>query len=144
LADRTEELMEETRKVLNSCPGGCDSACHECLMHYWNQRVHSKLDRFAALDLLNWCQNSVLPEPLSYDKQDELLSPLNSLGSEYGIKGDGEKHFIYANGSISEIVAYPAMWNAHGRQIPNGVVAVSDKLLQYALPKADSVIREQI
>lgn len=144
LADRTEELMAETRKVLNTCPAGCDSACHECLMHYWNQRVQGNLDRFAALDLLDWCQHSVLPAPLSYEAQKELLSPLNSLGSDYEIESDGQKHYIRANGIVREIIAFPAMWNESSRQIPIGVVAVSDKILKYALPKADAVIREQI
>ncbi len=144
LADRTEELMEETRKVLVSCPTKCDSACHECLMHYWNQRVHVNLDRYAALDLLNWCQKSVLPDPLSYDTQDELLMPLNSMGSEYCIQSSGGKHYIQANEKSKEIIAYPAMWSKQNSRIPQNVIAVSDKLLKYALPKADAVIRAQL
>lgn len=144
LANRTEELIAETREVLNSCPAGCDSACHECLMHYWNQRVQGNLDRFAALDLLNWCQNSTLPEPLSYKKQEELLSLFSSLGSDYKIETDGKKHYICANGNAREIIVYPAMWSKHNRRIPKATVAVSDKLVKYALPRADAVIREQI
>lgn len=144
LADRTEELMEETKKVLNTCPNGCDSACHECLKHYWNQRVHGSLDRFAALDLLKWCQYSELPEQLSYDKQEELLKPLNSLDAEYSISSDKQKHYIHANGMTREIIAYPAMWSEHNSRIPADAVRISDKLLKYALPKADAVIREQL
>lgn len=79
LAEKTRELMNETRKVLSTCSAECDSACHECLMHYWNQRVHSLLDRFAALELLDWCEKSILPEELSYEQQDKLLAPLNAL-----------------------------------------------------------------
>lgn len=144
LADRTEELVQETRNVLNACPVGCDSACHECLMHYWNQRTHGKLDRFAALELLNWCEKSELPMTLTYKRQEELLSPLNYLGADYKIISDGMKHYIRIDGIIREIVAYPAMWNERSSLIPSNVVSVSDKLLQYALPKADSVIRAQI
>ncbi|MSV23732.1 DEAD/DEAH box helicase [Selenomonas sp. WCA-380-WT-3B 3/] len=144
LADRTEELMQETRNVLNSCSAECDSACHECLMHYWNQRVHGILDRFAALDLLDWCQHSKLPGKLSYAKQHELLNPLNFLGAEYSIEADGKKHYISIGGKKREIIAYPAMWSTqYIRLTTDGVVVVSDKLLKYALPKADSVIREQ-
>lgn len=107
LADRTEELMEETRNVLMTCPAECDSACHECLMHYWNQRVHAKLDRFAALDLLDWCQKSKLPDALSYEKQEELLIPLNHLGSDYIIESDGVKHYVkYENKHIRVILLY--------------------------------------
>ena len=144
LADCTEELMEAARRLLVSCPGGCDSACHECLMHYWNQRVHANLDRFVALELLNWCQKSILPNPLSFDVQNVLLRPLNFMGSDYSIETEGGKHYIRFNGRCREIVAYPAMWSRQNSRIPNNVVAVSDKLLKYALPKADAVIREQL
>ena len=144
LADRSEELMEETRKVLNTCPAGCDSACHECMMHYWNQRVHANLDRFAALELLDWCRDSSLPTAIPFDKQEKLLAPLNSLGSEYQIDSVNGKCYIHFNGRTQEIIAYPAMWSENNRRIPDSVVAVPDKLLKYALPKADAVIREQI
>ena len=144
LADRTVELMEETKTVLKTCSAGCDSACHECMMHYWNQRVHSNLDRFAALELLDWSKDSSLPPSIPFDKQKQLLMPLNSLGSEYEIDTVGDKCYIHFQGRTQEIVVYPAMWNEHNKRIPQGVVAVSDKLLKYALPKADSVIREQI
>ena len=43
-----------------------------------------------------------------------------------------------------ETIVYPAMWNDRSDLIPNDVIAVSDKMLQYALPKADSMIRSQM
>lgn len=144
LAERTNELMQETRKILNSCPNDCDSACHECLMHYWNQRVHSLLDRYAANELLDWCENSELPNALSYEKQDELLSPLNALGAEFSVCGNGRKHHVEFHGKRYEIMAVPAMWGEFSGLIPDGVIAVSDKLLKYALPKADAFIRSRL
>ena len=144
LADRTEELMKETKRVLVSCPAECDSACHECLMHYWNQRVHANLDRFAALDLLNWAQTSMLPAPLAFKIQEELLLPLNSMGSDYSIESFGGKHYVRINGKRTEIIAYPAMWSMQNSRLPNGAIVVSDKLLKYALPKADATIRDQL
>ncbi len=143
LADRTEELMDEIRKVLSECPAKCDSACHECLMHFGNQRVHNNLDRFAALQLLDWCQNSILPEPLSYEEQDKLLLPLNSLGSDYRIDTDGQQHFLIRDGIPHKIVVLPSMWSKRYYKIAANTITVSDKLLKYALPKADSIIREQ-
>lgn len=144
LADRTEELMAEIRKVLSECPAKCDSACHECMMHFWNQRVQSNLDRFAALQLLNWCQHSVLAEPLSYEEQEKLLLPLNALGSDYRIEARGHQHFLIENGKSHKIMVLPAMWSKHYSKIPSDVINISDKLLKYALPKADAIIREQI
>ena len=144
LAERTSELMKETREVLNTCPSGCDSACHECLMHYWNQRVHGLLDRYAALDLLNWCENSILASPLTYEKQEELLMPLNALSAEFRITGDGTRHFIENNGNRQEIVAYPAMWNEHISLLPSRAICISYQLLKYAMPKVDAIIRASL
>lgn len=144
LANRTVDLMEETRNVLSFCPAECDSACHECLMHYWNQRVHSSLDRFAALELLSWSKNSVLPESLPFEVQDALLAPLNSMGSNYSIDYAEGKHYIHADGVSKNIIVYPAMWSIDNKRIPDNAVAISDKLLKYALPKADAIIRDQL
>lgn len=144
LADRTEELMAEIRKVLSECPAKCDSACHECMMHFWNQRVQSNLDRFAALQLLDWCQHSILPEPLSYEEQGKLLLPLNALGSDYRTEALEGHHFLIENGKSHEIIVLPAMWSKQYGEIPSNVITVSDKLLKYALPKADAIIREQL
>ena len=144
LADRTEELMSEIRKVLSECPAKCDSACHECMMHFWNQRVQSNLDRFAALQLLDWCQCSVLPAPLSYENQERLLLPLNALGSDYRIESHEQQHYLIENGRSHRILVVPAMWSKHYSEIPSNVITVSDKLLKYALPKANAVIREQL
>lgn len=144
LADRTEELMSEIRKVLSDCPANCDSACHECMMHFGNQRVQNYLDRFAALELLNWCQYSILPPPIAYEEQEKLLLPLNAMGSDYKIESDGTKHFVNYNKHMQEIVVYPAMWNKKNLGIPTNTISISDKLLRYALPKADAMIREQL
>ncbi len=142
LAERTRELMGETRKVLEHCPAGCDSACHECLMHYWNQRVQGLLDRFAALELLRWCESSELPPELTYDRQEELLEPLNAMGAEYKIVGDGVQHYVRMWNKISSVAVYPAMWSES--LLPDGVITLADKLLKYALPKADEIIRAKI
>ena len=144
LADRTEELMSEIRKVLSDCSANCDSACHECLMHFWNQRVHKNLDRFAALQLLDWCRDSILPAPLSYEEQDKLLLPLNALGSDYIIETREHQHFLIENGKSHRIMVVPAMWSKHYGEIPSNVITISDKLLKFALPKADAIIREQL
>lgn len=110
-------------------------------MHYWNQRVHSLLDRFAALELLEWCENSNLPPELSYDQQEKLLEPLNALGAEYKIVGDGIHHFVAMRNKKCKIAAYPAMWCENSILLPAGTITLADKLLKYALPKADELIR---
>lgn len=144
LAEKTVDLIYETKKVLESCHAGCDSACHECLMHYWNQRVHGLLDRFTALELLNWCENSQLSAELSYDQQEKLLEPLNAMGAEYRIVGNGLKHFVEWRNKKCGIVVYPAMWSESSSLLPTGTITLADKLLKYALPKADDIIRTEL
>lgn len=144
LAKRTDELMKRTRDVLEDCPADCDSACHECLMHYWNQRVHGLLDRYAALELMNWCENSELPDALSYEMQDKLLNPLNALGAEFQIVGDGYKHYVRTKYRQHEIIVYPAMWSAKSSVLPSDAIAIADNYLKYALPKVDSIIRMEM
>lgn len=101
------------------------------------------MDRFAALQLLDWCQQSVLPAPLSYEDQEKLLAPLKALGSDYIIEAREQKHYLIENGRSHRIMVLPAMWSKHYSEIPSNVITVSDQLLKYALPKADAIIREQ-
>ena len=99
------------------------------------------LDRKAALDLLDWCEAAKLPDAIPYDEQEQLLLPLNALNAEFSIIGDGQKHYVQVGSQKKEIVAYPAMWSEYSRMLPRSGVAVSDKMLKYALPKVDAMIR---
>lgn len=142
LAEQTSKLLKETEKILDFCPQRCDSACHECLQHFWNQRVHTQLDRYAGLELLRWCKNSTMASPLTYRQQDDLLKPLGLLSPRYRIVRDGTNHYVECNGKKTRIYVYPAMWNEHSHSIPKGVIAVSDKQIKYALPTVDAKIRD--
>jgi hypothetical protein len=130
LSEQTSKLLKETEKVLEYCPKMCDSACHDCLQHFWNQRVHTQLDRFAGLELLKWCKNSALAAPLTYRQQDELLKPLGRLSPRYQISRDGTNHYVESNGKKTRIYVYPAMWNKYSKSIPQGTIAVSDRSIK--------------
>ena len=78
---------------------------------------------------------------LIQDKQEKLLEPLNALGAEYKIVGDGIHHFVAMQNKRCKIAAYPAMWCESSILLPAGTITLADKLLKYALPKADELIR---
>ncbi len=137
LSEQTSMLLQETEKVLEYCPNHCDSACHECLQHFWNQRVHTQLDRYAGLELLKWSKDSTMAPSLSYKQQDALLKPLGSLSPRYTIVGDRTSHYVEHNGIKTRIYVYPAMWQEHYHTIPKDAIAVSDKQIKYALPQVD-------
>ncbi len=40
IANRVNELLNRTNEILRNCK--CDSSCHECLNHFWNQRVQNE------------------------------------------------------------------------------------------------------
>lgn len=144
LSDQTTKLLTETENVLAFCPKECDSACHDCLQHYWNQRVHTKLDRYAGLELLKWCKDSSMAAPLDFKLQDQLLNPLRLLNAKYSISCDGENHFVDYNGHKNRIYVYPAMWNKRSEYLPPNSITISDKLIKYNLPQADAEIRDAI
>ena len=113
-------------------------------MHYWNKRHHDVLDRFAAIDLLDWAEQGILPDSLSFERQRQLLAPLKALDSDLQFSDDGIRHYIGQGKSRREIVAYPAMWSGEIDLLPPDAVCISDKLLEYALPTADTEIRRRV
>lgn len=73
-----------------------------------------------------------------------MLEPLNALGVEYKIIGNGTQHFVEFQNKKCRIVSYPAMWSDDSSLLPTKTIAIADKLLKYALPKADEIIREKL
>ena len=139
LADNVNEFLEYTRNTLNDCPSNCENSCHQCLNHYWNQRVQDKLNRFKALELLDWGQFGYMPDPISAERQYELLLPVRKW-FEY----DNNVSLELVNGTIlakskqgqSEVYVYPSMWRDNNKEIPEGVIAIPDRMIEIALPTA--------
>lgn len=137
LENHIGELFEETEKVLE-CKNNCKTACHDCLKHYWNQRVQYDLDRHLAKQLLNWCKFNELPVEINFDEQVKLVNGLKEyilVDKYFDIQIDKNKMFVVNGDYKKQICIYPAMWNSQYR-ISSDVLAISDKLLLRALPNA--------
>lgn len=132
-----DPLLQNVADTLD-CKKRCATACHSCLKHYWNQRVHGKLDRIAALELLKWGRYGDLPKPLGIDEQDKIITPLKRLlidaHPEIRFQSEQRSISIILPKTSVKIVVYPAMW-ALPMQSEN-TLYVSDKLVKNALPKA--------
>ncbi len=50
--DRWAEVMAGARTVVESCPGGCERSCIDCLQGFRNAFIHRHLDRHAASRVL--------------------------------------------------------------------------------------------
>lgn len=133
IADEIITLLKMIRNLLEGC--NCSDACHNCLKHYRNQYVHGMLDRFAALDLLNWGISGTIHTDYSIDQQKKMLYPLRNILEQSGCK------IVYDESGLSvrsgtrskQLVIYPAM-----RIEPkdNNKIFVSDGYIKYAKPYA--------
>ena len=124
-------LLSKTRELLEGCT--CESACHKCLKHYRNQFVHGMLDRKAALNLLDWGEQTKLPAELSPVQQKEILAPMTRILQRSGFSVDFDGHRITVRGkwASKKLVIYPAMW---AKPRGSDTIFISDALFKYAKP----------
>ena len=140
VADAIVELLADMKELLSSC--NCGSACSKCLKHYRNQYVHGMLDRFAALQLLEWGIDGINASPIEPGTQIKMIIPLVNILKQSGceITSDGE---ITATGrkNTKKVVVYPAMWV---EPQATGTIYVSDAYIKYAKPYAVQKILDSV
>ena len=128
------DLLKDVRDLLSSCD--CDSACTKCLKHFGNQFIQGKLDRFAALELLNYAETGELTDSLSVDDQYQLVKPIIGLLNQNGIKIGTHNDSLILNDSIYLTIC-PAMWKTRN---DTSNLYISDVLVKYAKPYAYTMI----
>lgn len=140
VANSIAELLADMKQLLSSC--NCGSACSKCLRHYRNQYVHGMLDRFAALQLLEWGADGINASPIKLETQIKMIMPLINILKQSGceITVDGE---IIATGrrNKKKVVVYPAMWV---EPQATDTIFVSDAYIKYAKPYAVQKILDNV
>jgi ATP-dependent helicase YprA (DUF1998 family) len=145
IANNSNILFSKTRELLKSCD--CDSSCHKCLNHFWNQRVQNNLDRNFALDLLDWGRNSKIKKAFSIDEQYNIFKPLKELlelDKEYKVEKRQDRIIIEGNMTEKEVYVYPSMWNADSSLFPDDAIVLSNRLIIKALPEAYSRVIQSL
>lgn len=131
LSSELKSLLKKAEEILSDC--SCKSACSHCLKHYRNQFIHGMLDRFAALELLQWGRSNTCPSSIPLEEQNKLLSPFRDILSRIGIELSltHEGIFLTADQHRCKVTVYPAI-------LPQPQAAntlfLSDVFLKYAQP----------
>lgn len=140
VADAIAELLSDMKELLSSCD--CGSACSKCLKHYRNQYVHGMLDRFAALQLLEWGVDGIKASPIKPETQINMIMPLANILKQSGCEITADSEITAAGRrSKKKVVIYPAMWvEPHA----TNTIFVSDAYIKYAKPYAVQKILDNI
>lgn len=133
VSEDIDKILDRVRDILIGCD--CSDACHRCLKHYRNQFVHGQLDRYAALDLLNWGMNGTLPEDIEFQKQVEYAFSISKILDADNIKVElHEKSIVLTrNDVVKKLVIYPAILSEPKQE---NYIYVSDSYMKYAMPYA--------
>lgn len=138
IGNKLEELFFNTMNLLEDCD--CESACHECLKNYWNQKHHVELNRNDALELLRWSMNETMPKKYNVEEQEIILQPIINLFEQsniaYKVNKKMDRLSIEYNGIKKDLLVIPAMYNKNYFREINEDLILSDKLIKRALPMA--------
>ena len=96
--------------------------------------MHGMLDRFAALQLLEWGISGTKAPPIKAKTQIDMIMPLSSILNQSGCKIVTDNEIIATSSkSQRKVNIYPAMWvEPHVRN----TIFVSDAYIKYAKPYA--------
>lgn len=133
IEDSIVEILSNIEENLSNCD--CKTACYKCLKHYRNQYIHGQLDRFAALDLLQWIKDGSLPNTLNISEQWELVKPIKHIleRENCSISKSNDSIIISKNGREKELVIYPAICVEPREQ---NKIFISDFYMKFARPYA--------
>ncbi|WP_411884439.1 DEAD/DEAH box helicase [Polaromonas sp. YR568] len=115
------KVLDAAKSVLEKCT--CSSSCDKCLRHYGNRLHHPALDRFLALELLEYLSVGALPKQLSNSEQRVLLKPLRDLLELAGWVNNEKTSTplqMSKNGEIKEIFLGPSLVSPNLYGWPNG------------------------
>ena len=133
VAKEIKQLLDDLARFLQDCD--CKGACYKCLKHYRNQYIHGMLDRFAALELLNWGRNAVVSSDISNDEQIRYVISLSHILELSDCKIETSSGAIMVNrkNRKKQIIIYPAMW---AEPCSENVVYISDFCIKYEIGRA--------
>lgn len=136
-----ENVIKRARNILSECD--CEASCLNCLRHYGNKMYHTSLDRYAALDLLDYItRNEVRRLPRKSGLK--LFGPLvEALTQERGISCDVGEDLMQAwarKSSVSvRVIPNPANKDRNCRELQ-----LWESEIEHNLPNAFATILDAL
>lgn len=133
------EVFAEMELLLSRCD--CPSSCDRCLRHYGNRLHHESLNRFLALDLVQFIKKGHNPEAFDRSRQQTELRPLAQMltlaGWQVSLEGRAPIVAVRAGHSVA-LWSYPSLVDpkAMGFVESAGAYAFSPYELSKDLPGA--------
>ncbi len=104
-------VIDLAEMLLKECE--CSSSCDKCLRHYGNRFYHAKLDRFLAIELLEYMRGGFLPSEPTIEAQRIALKPLIEILQLAGWKSDPSDDtpavLTSRNGKAVKLYSYPSI-----------------------------------
>ncbi|WP_265169259.1 DUF1998 domain-containing protein [Pseudomonas solani] len=147
-----QEILEDTLRLLEGC--NCETSCTECLNHFHNQHLQSRLDRHLGAMLLKYAVWGTIPSCASPEMQAETLSQLRaSLELDgYRCTATGEEVMplrVEHDGRLVAVGCFPGLIHTSNFIHPiasakgvHGHLALNEYLLRSDLPGAHLMVKE--
>lgn len=151
-ANNIEEVLSDTLKLLEDCE--CDTSCTDCLNHFHNQHIQSRLDRKLGASLLRYAIRGELPNISSDEEQARQMSQLCALLELDGYKcveGNSAKAPVIVEKHGKQVVlgCYPGLLDRHEFTHPveqksdmDNLILINEYLLKSNQPELHLKIRE--
>lgn len=134
------KTMREALRLLLDC--SCDSSCLSCLRHFGNKAVHRDLDRFAAIDLLEYITQGSIRECIRRNPE-ALFEPLKEALSQEGVECSYEADNLRVSTRIGSLLV-KAIPDMAVKNTSSGCIEFWEDELVHDLPKTFESIIETL
>lgn len=151
-ATNLDDILTATLELLEGCE--CDSSCTDCLNHFHNQHVQSRLNRKLGASLLRYAMYGEVPccssPAIQVDKLSQLRASLELDGFLSLAEGTQEAPLIVSlNGHTVALGSYPGLIDRPGfkhdvceAKNVDEHLAVNEYLLRSNLPEVHQKVRK--
>ena len=118
-----DRILEVAHDICAGCRNThCETACYRCLLDYGNQRYHVLLNRYIAVDLLNFVREGREPE-LSQERQERALGHLEHFALPGYDLAPAVVHDFGQGRQIARVLTTPegsriSLWPIHTLRLP--------------------------